>query len=471
MNISAPFIARPIATWLLAIAILLSGALGYRALPVSALPEVDFPTIQVVTQLPGASPETTETLITASLERQFGQIPGLLLMTSQSAEGTSQITLQFDLSRSMDSAAQDVQAAINAAAGTLPVNLPYPPTYSKVNPADAPILTLALTSDALPIDTVSDAADTLLQPKLSEIDGVGRVTVQGGMRPAVRVRVDPARLAAYGLAMEDVRTAVAAANVNGAKGGFDGPRLAFSLGANDQLVDAAAYRNLVIAWRNGAPVRLSAVGNVSAGWRTTGSARSTTARPPWCSTSSASPAPTSCRRSRPSRRRCPGCAGDPVRHQDRRRRPTGPRPSGPRCATCSTPWSCPSSWSCGHLRVPAQPGGRLSSRRVALPLSLIGTFGIMQVLGFGLDNLSLMALTVATGFVVDDAIVMIENVVRFIERGVPPLEAAFRGAAQIGFTIVSLTVSLIAVFIPLLFMTGVVGRLFTEFSVTLAVSP
>src|SRR6201994_1804288 len=265
MNISAPFIARPIATWLLAVAILLVGLLGYRALPVSALPEVDFPTIQVVTQLPGASPETTETLITASLERQFGQIPGLLLMTSQSSEGTSQITLQFVLDRSIDSAAEDVQAAINAAAGTLPANLPYPPVYAKVNPADAPILTLALTSESMPIDTISDAADTLLQPKLSEIDGVGRVTVRGGLRPAVRVRVDPARLAAYGLAMEDVRNAVAAANVNGAKGGVDGPRQAFPLGATDQLVEAAAYQNLIVAWRNGAPVRLSAVGNVVAG--------------------------------------------------------------------------------------------------------------------------------------------------------------------------------------------------------------
>ena len=252
MSISAPFIARPIATWLLALAILLSGGLGYHWLPVSALPEVDFPTIQVVTQLPGAGPETVETLITASLERQFGQIPGLATMTSQSAEGTSQITLQFQLGRSMDSAAQDVQAAINAAAGTLPTSLPYPPTYSKVNPADAPILTMALTSDTRPVDVMSDAADTMLQPKLSEITGVGRVTVQGTMRPAVRVRVDPARLAAYGLAMEDVRLAIAAANVNGAKGGFDGPRLAFSLGANDQLGDAAAYKDLVIAWRSSA---------------------------------------------------------------------------------------------------------------------------------------------------------------------------------------------------------------------------
>src|ERR1700722_17094062 len=250
MSILAPFIARPIATWLLALAILLSGGLGYHWLPVSALPEVDFPTIQVVTQLPGAGPDTVETLITASLERQFGQIPGLATMTSQSAEGPSQITLQFQLGRSMDSAAQDVQAAINAAAGTLPTSLPYPPTYSKVNPADAPILTLALTSDTRPVDVMSDVADTMLQPKLSEIDGVGRVTVQGQMRPAVRIRVDPARLAAYGLSMEDVRAALTSRNVNRAKGGFDGPRLAFALGANDQLADAAAYKDLVIAWRS-----------------------------------------------------------------------------------------------------------------------------------------------------------------------------------------------------------------------------
>jgi multidrug efflux pump len=470
MNISAPFIARPIATWLLAAAILLSGALGYRALPVSALPEVDFPTIQIVTQLPGASPETTETLITASLERQFGQIPGLLLMTSQSAEGTSQITLQFDLNRSMDSAAQDVQAAINAAAGTLPLSLPYPPTYSKVNPADAPILTLALTSEGLPIDVVSDAADTLLQPKLSEIDGVGRVTVQGGMRPAVRVRVDPARLAAYALAMEDVRNAVAAANVNGAKGGFDGPRLAFSLGANDQLVDAAAYQNLVIAWRNGAPVRLSAVGSVVGGVENDRVGALYNGTPAVVLDIQRQPGANIVQTVQAIRQALPRL---------RKAIPSGikvsvvtDRTETIRASVRDVEYTLVMSVVLVVLVIFVF----LRSPRatfipaVALPLSLIGTFGIMQLLGFGLDNLSLMALTVATGFVVDDAIVMIENVVRYIERGVPPLEAAFRGAAQIGFTIVSLTVSLIAVFIPLLFMTGVVGRLFKEFSVTLAVS-
>ena len=470
MNISAPFIARPIATWLLAVAIMLSGALGYRALPVSALPDVDFPTIQVVTQLPGANPETTETLITASLERQFGQIPGLLMMTSQSAEGTSQITLQFGLNRSMDSAAQDVQAAINGAAGTLPLNLPYPPTYSKVNPADAPILTLALTSDGLPIDAISDAADTLLQPKLSEIGGVGRVTVQGGMRPAVRVRVDPARLAAYGLAMEDVRIAVAAANVNGAKGGFDGPRLAFSLGANDQLVDAAAYQNLVIAWRNGAPVRLSAVGSVVNGVENNRVGAIYNGTPAVVLDIQRQPGANIVQTVEAIQQALPKL---------RKAIPSGievsivtDRTETIRASVRDVQYTLMMSVVLVVLVIFVF----LRSARatfipaVALPLSLIGTFGIMHLLGYSLDNLSLMALTIATGFVVDDAIVMVENVVRFIERGVPPLEAAFRGAAQIGFTIVSLTVSLVAVFIPLLFMTGVVGRLFKEFAVTLTVS-
>ena len=470
MNISAPFIARPIATWLLTIAILLAGALGYQALPVSALPEVDFPTIQVTTQLPGAAPEVVETLITASLERQFGQIPGLATMTSQSAEGTSQITLQFSLGRSMDSAAQDVQAAINAAAGTLPSTLPYPPVYAKVNPADAPILTLALTSDTVPVDVVSDAADTLLQPKLSEIDGVGRVTVQGGMRPSVRVRVNPARLAAYGLSMEDVRLAVAAANVNGAKGGFDGSRQSFALGANDQLVDPAAYQNLVIAWRNGAAVRMSAIGEVVAGVENNRVAARYDGvqavvldiqRQPGANIVSTVEAIK---------------LGLPRLQQAI---PSGikltivtDRTETIRASVADVQYTLALSvvLVVGVIFVFLRSPRATFIPAIALPLSLIGTFGIMHLLGFGLDNLSLMALTIASGFVVDDAIVMIENVVRSIEQGVKPLEAAYRGAAQIGFTIVSLTVSLIAVFIPLLFMTGVVGRLFKEFSVTLSVA-
>jgi multidrug efflux pump len=470
MSISAPFIARPIATWLLAIAIMLAGILGYRSLPVSALPEVDFPTIQVTTQLPGANPETTATLITASLERQFGQIPGLLLMTSLSSEGTSQITLQFVLSRSIDSAAQDVQSGIDAASATLPANLPYPPTYSKVNPADAPILTLALTSDRIPIDQVSDAADTLLQPKLAEIDGVGRVTVQGGMRPAVRVRIDPARLAAYGLSMEDVRSAVAASNVNGAKGGFDGPRVAYALGANDQLVDAKAYQDLVIAWRNGAPVRLSAVGSVVSGVENNRVSASYDGQPAVVLDIQRQPGANIVQTVQAIKAALPA-----LQHAV----PSGVTMSIVSDRTDTIKASVADvqlTLIMAVVLVVLVIFAFLRSPRatfipaIALPLSLIGTFGIMQLLGYALDNLSLMALTIATGFVVDDAIVMIENVVRYIELGFKPLEAAFRGAAQIGFTIVSLTVSLIAVFIPLLFMTGVVGRLFKEFSVTLAVA-
>ena len=470
MNVSAPFIARPIATWLLAIAVVLAGGLGYRALPVSALPEVDFPTIQVVTQMPGAAPETVETLLTASLERQFGQIPGLVTMTSQSSQGTSQITLQFDLGRSMDSAAQDVQAAINASAGTLPSNLPYPPTYSKVNPADAPIITLALTSEALPIDVISDAADTLLQPKLSEIAGVGRVTVMGGMRPAVRVRVDPARLAIYGLSTTDVRTAVAASNVNGAKGGFDGKRLAVQLGANDQLVDAAAYENLVIAWRNGAPVRLSAIGSVVAGVendRVSAKFNGVDAvvldiqRQPGANIVQTVQ---TLKRMLPQMQQAIPSAIEMTIVSD--------RTETIKASVLDVQYTLGLSvlLVVGVIFLFLRSPRATFIPAIALPLSLIGTFGIMQLLGFAIDNLSMMALTVATGFVVDDAIVMIENVVRYIEKGMSPLEAAYQGSAEIGFTIISLTVSLIAVFIPLLFMTGVVGRLFNEFAVTLSVA-
>ena len=262
MSLSAPFIARPIATCLLAFAVLLGGIMGYRALPVSALPQVDFPTIVVTTLYPGAGPETMSTLVTAPLERQLGQINGIMTMESSSAVGVSQVTLQFDLSRSMDGAAQDVQAAINAAQGVLPQSLPYPPTYARVNPADAPIFSVALTSETVPIDQIADIADTYLQPRLSQIQGVGRVAVQGGLKPAIRVRLDPARLASYGLSMEDVRTAVSNSNVSGAKGGFDGSKLAYSVGTNDQLMSPEAYRQVVIAWRNGAAVRLSDVGTV-----------------------------------------------------------------------------------------------------------------------------------------------------------------------------------------------------------------
>jgi multidrug efflux pump len=470
LNVSGPFIARPIATALLAVAVLLGGLLGYRALPVSALPSVDFPTIQVTTQLPGASPQVTATLITASLERQFGQITGLDTMQSISSEGTSQITLQFNLTRSIDGAAQDVQAAINAAAGTLPSTLPYPPVYAKVNPADAPILTLALTSDRVPLEMVADAADTLLQPKLSQIDGVGKVTVQGGLRRAMRVRIDPARLAAYNLSMEDIRTAVAAANVNGAKGGFDGRAQAFALSTNDQLLTPDAYRDLVISYKDGAPLRLRDVGSVIAGVENDRVVSTLNGRPAVVLDIQRQPGANivqtvaDIRSALPLLERSLPAAVELTIVSD--------RTETIRASVADVQFTLIAaivlviaviflflhSW-----RATIIPG-------VALPLSLIGTFGVMSAFGYGLDNLSLMALTVSTGFVVDDAIVMIENVVRYIEQGVPPLRAAYQGAAQIGFTIISLTVSLIAVFIPLLFMTGVVGRLFNEFAVTLAVS-
>jgi multidrug efflux pump len=470
MSLSAPFIARPIATTLLSLAILLGGLLGYRALPVSALPSVDFPTIQVTTQLPGASPETTSTLITASLERQFGQITGLDSMTSVSSEGTSVITLQFLLSRDIDNAAQDVQAAINAAAATLPTTLPYPPVYSKVNPADAPILTLALQSDTVPIDRIADAADTLLQPQLAQVQGVGKVTVQGNMKPAVRVRLDPARLAGYGLSMEDARNAIANANANGAKGGFDGPRQATAIGANDQLTTPDAYRDLVIAYRNNAAVRLADVGSVVGGLENDRVMARYHGRPAVLLDIQRQPGANIVATVDRLRRELPDL---------QRAIPAGitlsvvsDRTETIRASVADVQFTLILSivlvvgviyLFLGSWRATVIPA-------VSLPLSLIGTFGIMSWLGYGLDNLSLMALTVATGFVVDDAIVMIENIVRFIEGGEAPMPAAYQGSAQIGFTIVSLTVSLIAVFIPLLFMTGVVGRLFSEFSVTLSVS-
>jgi multidrug efflux pump len=470
VNISDIFIRRPVATGLLAVAVLLAGLLGYRALPVSALPEVDFPTIVVTTALPGASPDTVEKLLTAPLERQFGQIQGLDTMTSTSAETTSVITLQFALSRDIDNAAQDVQAAINAAGGTLPAGLPYPPTYSKVNPADAPILTIALASDSLPIQNVADAADTLLQPRLAQIAGVGRVTVIGTMREAVRVRVDPARLASYGLSMEDVRSAIVAANANGAKGGFDGARQAVALGANDQIVSADAYNNIIVAWRNGAPVKLSDVGHVIAGlennrvgaWHDGKLAVVLDIqREPGANIVDTVAA---VRAALPALQEAMPAAIKLSIVVD--------RTETIRASVRDVQITLLLSVFLVVLVIFAFLGSVRATLvpAVALPLSLIGTFGIMALLGLGLDNLSLMALTVAAGFVVDDAIVMIENVMRYIEAGVSPFEAALRGSKQIGFTIISLTVSLVAVFIPLLFMSGIVGRLFSSFSIVLSVA-
>ncbi len=470
MNISAPFIARPIATSLLAVAMLLAGIYGYLRLPVSSLPEVDFPTIQVTTQLPGASPDTVAVLVTASLERQLAQISGLNEIVSVSGPGVSRITLQFNLGRDIDDAAQDVQAAINAARGTLPSSLPYPPTYQKVNPADPPILTLALTSDTQPVARLSDVVDTLLAQRLAQVGGVGRVAVQGNMRPAVRLQVDPQRLASYGLGLEDVRSAIVAANVAGPKGSVDGPQQASAVMANDQLNSPAAFENVIIAWRGAAPVRLRDVGAATEDLENTLTAAWFNGRPAILL----------------DIQRQPGAnivaTVEALRAQLQsleRALPAGTQLSVVADRTEMIRASVAEVQLTlivavvlvvlviflflRTLRATIVPG-------IALPLSIMGTFGIMALAGFTIDNLSLMALVIATGFIVDDAIVMIENVVRLVEKGMPPLQAAFDGAKQIGFTIVSLTVSLIAVFIPLLFMEGVVGRLFREFAIVLSVS-
>ena len=469
-GLSEPFIRRPVATWLLAFAVVLGGLLGFRLLPVSALPQVDFPTLQVTTRLPGASAETIAGLITTPLERQFGLIPGLATMTSTSSQGLSLITLQFGLNKEIDVAAQDVQAAINAAGGVLPEDLPYPPAYAKVNPADAPILTLALQSDTLPLTAVNDAADTLLAQKLSQISGVGRVLIEGGQRPAVRVRIDPARLSGYDLALEEVRSALAKANADLPKGSFDGPSQALSVGANDQLTEIRGYADQVIAWRNAAPVRVRDVGEVVEGVENARVAGWHDGHPAVIVTIQRQPGANVVETVERVRARLPdllavlpaGIGVDVL----------ADRTETIRASVADVEFTL----ALTVLLVIGVIWGFLRSPRatlipaVALPLSLIGTFGVMALAGFSLDNLSLMALTISAGFVVDDAIVMIENIVRYVEKGLSPFEAALAGAREIGFTIVSLTVSLVAVFIPLLFMEGIVGRLFREFALTLTVA-
>ncbi len=470
MNISAPFIARPIATWLLALAVLLGGAFGYHLLPVSALPQVDFPTIQVTTQLPGASSETIASLVTAPLERQLGLIPGLTSMLSTSSEGLSAITLQFDLNENLDTAAEDVQAAIDAAKGVLPQNLPYPPAYSKVNPADPPILELALTSDTLPMTQVNDVADTLLAQKLSQITGVGRVLNEGGQRPAVRIQIDPSRLSAYGMGLEDVRTALGKANVNLPKGSFNGALQSITVGVNDQIADADSYASLIIGIHNGTAVRVRDVGNVVQGVEDVRVGGWVGGHPAVIVDVQRQPGANVVKTADAVKAALP---------QLKTAIPAGiklavlsDRTQTVRASVADVQFTLMITvllvviviyFFLRSFRATIIPG-------VALPLSLIATLGVMSLCGFSLDNLSLMALTIASGFVVDDAIVMIENIVRHIEGGMKPLEAAFKGAKEIGFTIVSLTVSLIAVFIPLLFMTGIVGRLFSEFALTLTIA-
>jgi multidrug efflux pump len=470
LSVSAPFIRRPIATSLLGIAVLMGGMLGYSQLPVSSLPLVDFPTVQVSTQLPGANPDTIAALVTAPLERQFGQIPSLAMMTSQSSFGISQITLQFDLNRDIDGAAQDVQAAINAARSTLPQNLPYPPTYSKVNPADAPIVTIALTSPSISLRQLSDLADTLMAQRLAEVTGVGRVTVQGGLKPAIRIQADLTRLAAYGISLEDVRAAISGANVSGPKGSLDGSQQSYMISANDQLDAAAAYNDLVIAYRDGAPVALRNVAKVVdglenakvGGWyQGTPAVVIDVQRQP-----GANVIDTVARIKRELPRlqnAMPAAVKLDV---------VSDRTETIRASVRDVQFTLMLAVVLVVLVVLIFLRTLQATiiAGVALPLSIVATFGVMWFFGFSLDNLSLMALTIGTGFVVDDAIVMIENIVRHIEGGEEPLQAALRGAREIGFTVISLTVSLIAVFIPLLFMTGIVGRMFREFALTLTIA-
>ena len=470
MNVSSLFISRPIATSLLGVAVLLGGILGFLFLPVAPLPQVDFPTIQVTTQLPGADPDTMAALVTAPLERPLGQIPSLASMTSSSAFGISQITLQFDLGRDIDGAAQDVQAAINAAGSTLPRTLPYPPTYSKVNPADTPIVTLALRSNSYSIRELSDFADTMMAQRLSEVSGVGDVNIQGGVKPAIRIQVDLPRLASYGLALEDIRSAITNASVAGAKGSLDGTQQSFTLAANDQIVDPNIYRSVIVAYRNSAPVQLKDVATVVEGLENNRVGAWYQGQPAVILDIMRQPGANVIQTVENVLQQIPklkqampaGVSLDIVND----------RTETIRASIHDVQWTLVISIGLVILVVLLFLRTMTATfiAGVALPLSLIATFGVMWFAGFSLDNLSLMALTIGTGFVVDDAIVMIENIARHIEEGENPMQAALKGAGEIGFTIISLTVSLVAVFIPLLFMTGIVGRMFREFALTLTIA-
>ena len=470
MNPSRLFILRPVATSLLMLAIFLAGLLAYRILPISALPEVDYPTIQVVTLYPGASPDVVTSTITAPLERQFGQMPGLNQMSSTSSGGASIVTLQFSLMTSLDVAEQQVQAAINAGNNFLPIDLPMPPIYSKVNPADTPILTLALSSKSLPLTSVEDLADTRLAQKISQLSGVGLVSITGGQRPAVRIQANPRSLASYGIALEDVHTAVSNSNLSQAKGSFDGPSRASTIDANDQMKTPEEYQNLIVAYRNGAVVRLSDVAKVVSDAENIRLAALANGEPAVIL----------------NIQRQPGAnvieVVDRVKALLPQLKASLP---GSVDVTVLTDRTITIRASVKDVQfelmlsvalvvmvififLRSVPATIIPS--IAVPLSLVGTFGVMYLAKFSINNLTLMALTIATGFVVDDAVVMIENISRYIEQGDSPIEAALKGSRQIGFTIISLTLSLIAVLIPLLFMGDVVGRLFREFAITLAVS-
>src|SRR5208283_241298 len=448
MNISRLFILRPVATTLLMIAILLAGAVAYRQLPVSALPQVDYPTIQVRTFYPGASPDVMASSVTAPLERQLGQMPGLTQMTSASSGGSSTIKLQFSLDHSLDVAEQEVQAAINAAATFLPQALPNPPVYSKVNPADAPILTLALTSETLTLPKVEDLADTRFAQKISQLSGVGLVSISGGQRPAVRIEANPSALAAYGLNIEDLRTVIAYSNVNQAKGGFDGPRQSYIIDANDQLLSSKDYGSLIVAYRNGSPVHLSDIAEAVDDAENINQAA-------WMNDVPAVIV---------NIQRQPGAnvieVVDRIKKLLPQLRSSLPASVKVSVLTDRTTTIRASVEDVQYELMLAvvlvvlviflflRNFAATTIPSVAVPLSLVGTFGVMYLMGFSLNNLSLMALTISTGFVVDDAIVMIENISRYVEKGESPLQAALKGSQQIGFTILSLTVSLIAVLIP-----------------------
>ena len=470
MSPSRPFILRPVATSLLMIAILLAGFVAYNQLPVSALPQVDYPTIQVVTFYPGASPEVMASSVTAPLERQFGQVPGLSQMTSSSSAGSSLITLQFSLDLNIDVAEQGVQAAINSASNFLPRDLPNPPVYSKTNPADAPILTLALTSDTLALAQVEDLADTRFAQKISQLPGVGLVSISGGQKPAVRIRVNPTAMANMSINLEDIRTAVSLANVNQAKGSFDGPRLAHTIGANDQILTSADYKPLIIKMNGTSTVRLSDVADVIDGAENDRQAA-------WMNLQPAVIV---------NIQRQPGANIIEVVNRVKTLLPQlkeslpaavhvdilTDRTTTIRASVADVQFELMLTIGLVVMVIFLFLRNFAATiiPSVAVPLSIVGTFGIMYLLGYSLNNLSLMALTISTGFVVDDAIVMIENIIRYIEQGEKPLAAALKGSAEIGFTIVSLSVSLIAALIPLLFMGDIVGRLFREFAVTLSVT-
>ena len=506
MSPSRPFIERPVATSLLMLAIVLAGFVGFRLLPLSALPQVDYPTIQVQTLYPGASPEVMAHTVTAPLEGQFGQMSGLSRMSSTSASGVSVITLQFSLDLSLDVAEQEVQAAINASGSLLPADLPAPPVYAKVNPADAPVLTLAVSSDSMPLTQVQNLVNTRLAQKISQVTGVGLVTLSGGQRPAVRIQANTQALASYGIGLDTLRTAISDANSNAAKGNFDGPKRAYAISSNDQLLTVDDYRRLIVAYRNGAPIRIADVADVVesaentqlgawAGLPCAPGAAAARSAPAGASDNGDDPPSDGCATGERARlipaiilnvQRQPGANVIATVDAIKAQLPTltaglpaslrvdvlADRTNGIRASVNDVEKELLLAVVLVVLVIFAFLGSVRATvvASVAVPISLIGTFGLMYLLGYSLNNLSLMALTIATGFVVDDAIVMIENIARYIEQGERPLRAALKGATQIGFTIISLTISLVAVLIPLLFMSDVVGRLFREFAVTLAIT-